>query len=65
MKHKHIERYIRLRQALTQKEWEALNSLYDYQIHEKERRLTEKLSLDESEINTFRSHAKKLIGINE
>lgn len=65
MKHKHIERYIRLRQALTQKEWEALNSLYDYQLHEKERQLTENISLDDSEVKVFRSHAQKLLEIDE
>ena len=65
MKHKHIERYIRLRQALNQKEWEALNSLYDYQLHEKERQLTENLSLDDSEAKIFRSHAQKLVRITE
>lgn len=65
MKHKHIERYIRLRQALTQKEWEVLNGLYEYRLHEKERQLTEHLVLDENEIKTFRSHAQELLGITE
>lgn len=65
MEHKHIEHYIDLRQSLTQKEWQELNSLYDYQLHEKERNLTKGLSLNESETKVFRKHAQKLMGISE
>ncbi|MCQ9212257.1 MULTISPECIES: hypothetical protein [unclassified Streptococcus] len=65
MIHKHIENYIALRNSLTRKEWDELNGLYEYQLHEKERQLTENLTLNDSEIETFRSRAQKLVGITE
>lgn len=65
MDNKHIEHYISLRKSLTPSEWKNLNGLYEYQLHEKERQLTESLSLDDSEIEAFRNHAQKLIGLSE
>lgn len=65
MENKHIENYIVLRNSLTRKEWDELSSLYEYQLHEKERQLTENLTLNDSEIETFRSRAQKLVGITE
>lgn len=65
MEHKNIENYIALRNSLTKKEWDELNGLYEYQLHEKERQLTENLTLNESEIETFRSHAQRLMRISE
>lgn len=58
-----IERYISLRQSLTQKEWQVLNSIYNYQLNEKERNLTKDLTLDDSETNVFRKHAQRAVGI--
>ena len=53
-----IERYISLRQSLTRKGWEELNSLYNYQLNEKERNLSKDIILDNSETNVFRKHAQ-------
>ena len=60
-----IERYIRLRQFFTRKGWEEINSLYDYQLNEKERNLSKDLTLDDSETNVFRKHALRAMGIIE
>lgn len=57
-----VERYISLRQSLTRKGWEELNSLYNYQLNEKERDLSKDITLDDSEINAFRKHAQRAIG---
>ena len=53
-----IERYIGLRQSLTRKGWGELNSLYDYQLNEKERNLSKDITLDDSETNVFRKYAQ-------
>jgi len=58
-----IERYISLRQSLTRKGWEELNSLYDHQLNEKERNLSKDMTLDSSETNAFRKYAQRTIGI--
>lgn len=58
-----IERYISLRQSLTRKGWEELNSLYEYQLNKKERNLSKDITLDDSEINAFRKYAQRAIGI--
>lgn len=58
-----IERYISLRQSLTRKGWEELNSLYNYQLNEKERNLSKDITLNGSEINAFRKYAQRNIGI--
>lgn len=58
-----IERYIRLRQSFTRKGWEEINSLYDYQLNEKERNLSKDITLNDSETNTFRKYAQRAIGI--
>ncbi len=58
-----IERYISLRQSLTRKGWEELNSLYDHQLNEKERNLSKDMTLDGSETNAFRKHAQMILGI--
>ena len=58
-----IERYISLRQSLTRKGWEELNSLYDYQLNEKERNLSKDITLNDSETNAFRKYARRTIGI--
>lgn len=58
-----IERYIRLRQSLTRKGWEELNSLYNHQLNEKERNLSKDMTLDGSETNAFRKHAQMVLGI--
>ena len=58
-----IERYISLRQSLTREGWEELNSLYDYQLNEKERNFSKDITLDDSEINAFRKYAQRTIGI--
>ena len=58
-----IERYISLRQYLTQKGWEKINSLYDYQLNEKERNLSKDITLDDSETNVFRKHAQMILGL--
>lgn len=58
-----IERYISLRQSLTRKGWEELNSLYDYQLNEKERNLSKDITLNDSETNAFRKYAQRTIGI--
>lgn len=60
-----IESYIGLRQAFTRKGWEEINSLYDYQLNEKERNLSKDLTLDDSETNVFRKHAQMAMGIIE
>nr|DAY02840.1 MAG TPA: hypothetical protein [Caudoviricetes sp.] len=60
-----IERYIGLRQAFTRKGWEELNSLYNYQLNEKERNLSKDITLDDSETNAFRKHALRMMGIIE
>lgn len=60
-----IERYISLRQAFTRKGWEELNSLYNYQMNEKERNLSKDITLDDSETNVFRKHALRAMGIIE
>ena len=57
-----IERYISLRQLFTQKGWEEINSLYNYQLNEKERNLSKDITLNDSEINAFRKHAQRAIG---
>lgn len=53
-----VERYIGLRQSLTRKGWEELNSLYDYQLNKKERNLSKDITLDDSETNVFRKYAQ-------
>lgn len=58
-----IERYIRLRQSLTRKGWEEINSLYEYQLNEKERNLSKDITLNDSETNAFRKYAQRTIGI--
>lgn len=58
-----IERYISLRQSLTRKGWEELNSLYNYQMNEKERNLSKDITLDDSETNVFRKHAQMVLGL--
>lgn len=60
-----IERYISLRQFFTRKGWEELNSLYEYQLNEKERNLSKDITLNDSEINAFRKHAQRAMGIIE
>ena len=60
-----IERYISLRQAFTRKGWEELNSLYNYQLNEKERNLSKDITLDDSETNVFRKHAQMVLGLIE
>lgn len=58
-----IERYINLRQLFTQKGWEEINSLYNYQLNEKERNLSKDITLNDSEINAFRKHAQRAMGV--
>lgn len=58
-----IELYIGLRQSLTRKGWEELNSLYNHQLNEKERNLSKDMTLDGSETNAFRKHAQMVLGI--
>lgn len=58
-----IERYISLRQLFTQKGWEEINSLYNYQLNEKERNLSKDITLNDSEINAFRKHAQRAMGV--
>lgn len=58
-----IERYISLRQSFTRKGWEEINSLYDYQLNEKERNLSKGITLNDSETNAFRKYAQRTIGI--
>ncbi len=58
-----VERYISLRQSLTRKGWEEINSLYEYQLNEKERNLSKDITLNGSEINAFRKHAQRTIGV--
>ena len=60
-----IERYIRLRQSFTRKGWEELNSLYNYQLNEKERNLSKDITLNDSETNAFRKHAQMVQGLIE
>ena len=60
-----IECYISLRQSLTRKGWEELNSLYNYQLNEKERNLSKDITLDDSETNVFRKHAQMVLGLIE
>lgn len=60
-----VERYISLRQSLTRKGWEELNSLYDYQLNEKECNLSKDITLDDSETNVFRKHAQRAMGLIE
>lgn len=60
-----IECYISLRQSLTRKGWEELNSLYNYQLNEKERNLSKDITLDDSETNVFRKYALRMMGIIE
>lgn len=60
-----IERYISLRQLFTQKGWEEINSLYNYQLNEKERNLSKDITLDDSETKVFRKHAQRAMGIIE
>lgn len=65
MENRHIESYLQLRQELSRSDWEDLNELYEYHIHEKERRLTKDLSLDICELKALRSNAQRLMGISE
>ncbi|WP_149556528.1 hypothetical protein [Streptococcus cristatus] len=58
-----IERYISLRQLFTQKGWEEINNLYNYQLNEKERNLSKDITLNDSEIDAFRKHAQRAIGV--
>lgn len=58
-----IERYIILRQSFTRKGWEEINSLYEYQLNEKERNLSKDITLNDSETNAFRKYAQRNIGI--
>ena len=58
-----IERYIRLRQSFTRKGWEEINSLYEYQLNEKERNLSKDITLNDSETNAFRKYAQRNIRI--
>ncbi len=58
-----IERYISLRQSLTRKGWEELNSLYNHQLNEKERNLSKDMTLDSSETNAFRKYAQMVLGL--
>ena len=58
-----IERYIRLRQSFTRKGWEEINSLYEYQLNEKERNLSKDITLNDSETNAFRKYAQRNIEI--
>lgn len=58
-----IERYIRLRQSFTRKGWEEINSLYEYQLNEKERNLSKDITLNDSETNVFRKYAQRNTGI--
>ena len=58
-----IECYIGLRRLFTQKGWEEINSLYNYQLNEKERNLSKDITLNDSEINAFRKHAQRAIGV--
>ena len=58
-----IECYISLRQSLTRKGWEELNSLYEYQLNEKERNLSKDITLNDSETNAFRKYAQRTMGI--
>nr|DAS20480.1 MAG TPA: hypothetical protein [Caudoviricetes sp.] len=58
-----IERYISLRQLFTQKGWEEINSLFNYQLNEKERNLSKDIILNNSEINAFRKHAQRAMGV--
>ena len=58
-----IERYISLRQLFTQKGWEEINSLFNYQLNEKERNLSKDITLNDSEINAFRKHAQRAMGV--
>ena len=60
-----IERYIRLRQSFTRKGWEELNSLYNYQLNEKERNLSKDITLNDSETNAFRKHAQMVLRLIE
>lgn len=60
-----IERYIGLRRAFTRKGREELNSLYNYQLNEKERNLSKDITLDDSETNVFRKYALRMMGIIE
>ena len=60
-----IECYISLRQSLTRKGWEELNSLYNYQLNEKERNLSKDITLDDSVTNVFRKHAQMVLGLIE
>ena len=60
-----IECYISLRQSLTRKGWEELNSLYNYQLNEKERNLSKDITLNDSETNAFRKHAQMVLGLIE
>lgn len=58
-----IERYISLRKLFSQKGWEELNSLYNYQLNEKERNLSKDITLDDSETNVFRKYAQMVLGL--
>ena len=58
-----IERYISLRQSFTRKGWEEINSLYDYQLNEKERNLSKDITLNDSETNAFRKYAQMVLGL--
>ena len=58
-----VERYISLRQLFTQKGWEEINSLFNYQLNEKERNLSKDITLNDSEINAFRKHAQRAMGV--
>lgn len=61
----HIETYIELRQSLTRNEWEKLDGLYEFILHKKERQLTKDLTLNDGEIEIFRSSAQELNEISE
>ncbi len=56
-----IDAYIKLRQQMSEKDWNALDSLYNFQLENKKHELTKNVSLDSSDLRFLRSRALKLI----
>ncbi|MBT0938712.1 hypothetical protein [Streptococcus lutetiensis] len=61
MKLEDIDAYIKLRQQMSEKDWNALDSLYNFQLENKKHELTKNISLDSSDLITLRTRALKCL----
>lgn len=54
-----VEKYIELRKALGEENFESLNEVCRYLIREQKEKLTKGITLTESDYNALRSYAEK------